>query len=197
MTDRVELAPKAVADFDELLAYLVERNPTAAVKLRVAILDEFAPCANHPPARRPRRHTGDGGALPPVLRVPRGDLLPPRPRCARGGAHLPPRTRAHRPLTLEVSTRDAHPGRPDGWPWVRGGATRSASRASHPVCAGATAQLAQRTSPSRSDGATARLPSAARAAWDGRGTELGGGSRHTARGSLASTPTFARNSRGG
>jgi plasmid stabilization system protein ParE len=42
MTDRVELAPKAVADFDELLAYLVERNPTAAVKLRVAILDDFA-----------------------------------------------------------------------------------------------------------------------------------------------------------
>lgn len=49
MTDRVELAPKAVADFDELLAYLVERNPTAAVKLRAAILDDLARLARTSP----------------------------------------------------------------------------------------------------------------------------------------------------
>jgi plasmid stabilization system protein ParE len=47
--DRVELAPKAVADFDELLAYPVERNPTAAVKLRVAVLDDFARLARTSP----------------------------------------------------------------------------------------------------------------------------------------------------
>ena len=48
-SDRVELSPAAVAEFDEALEYIANRNPAAAIRLRAAIIEVLATLAAHHP----------------------------------------------------------------------------------------------------------------------------------------------------
>jgi plasmid stabilization system protein ParE len=47
--DRVELSAQARADLDDLIEYLLERNPVAAVQVSAAIEDAFATLATPSP----------------------------------------------------------------------------------------------------------------------------------------------------